>query len=156
MSKNTVQYDKAEAERRAKDAKRKREKRAKLKDAIDLVASEMAKPPKERVALHAQIASDGANKLGDAMSAMADAVDNIASAFGISPEKARAAHDAAKNVLDEPVPVRLSVIALAHTFSESCAALAEAERVFDQAVAARAKAKLALDAEIARMANEVG
>ena len=58
--------------------------------------------------------------------------------------------------LDDPAPVRLSVIILAKEFSESCHTLAEAERVFDQAVAARAKAKLALDAEIARMANEVG
>lgn len=63
---------------------------------------------------------------------------------------------ALRQAIDEPAPVRLSVVTLAHTFTEACAALAEAERVFDQAVAARAKAKLALDAEISRMANEVG
>ncbi len=51
MGKNTMQYDKAKAERRAKDAKRKREKRAELREAAGLVASEIAKPAKERVKL---------------------------------------------------------------------------------------------------------
>lgn len=97
------------AKRREADALRKREKRAALKGAIGIVASEIAKPPSERVKL-----------------------------------------------IDEPVPYRASVVSLAKNFSDACVQLAEEERRFDAAVAGRAKAKLELDAEIARLANEVG
>lgn len=110
---------------------RRRERAAELREARELVASEIAKPAKERVKLPT-VRMTFTGKLTE--------------------ESQRAVKDA----LDAPAPVRLSVIILAKDFSESCAALAEAERVFDQAVDARAKAKLALDAEIARMANEVG
>lgn len=76
-------------------------------------------------------------------------------------EREEAAKAMAKDMRDDSIPdytegIAKLVVTLAHTFTEACAALAEAERVFDQAVAARAKAKLALDAEISRMANEVG
>lgn len=102
------------AKRREADARRKREKRAALKDAIGLVASEIAKPPSERVKL-----------------------------------------------IDEPAPVRLSLVSLADTFTMACGALALADQAIAEALDARTKAlgargraREALDAEIARL--EIG
>lgn len=57
---------------------------------------------------------------------------------------------------DDPVPVRLSVTALAMFFSEACAKTKEADAALDAALADRLLAKAALDAEVARLANEVG
>lgn len=58
--------------------------------------------------------------------------------------------------IDEPAPVRLSVTALAMAFSEACAKVKEADAALDSALASRLLAKSALDAEISRLANEVG
>ena len=74
----------------------------------------------------------------------------------IEAEMAKPPSERVKLDVDEPVPVRLSVVTLAKDFADACAALSEAERAFDQAVAHRGKAKAALDAEIAKLANEVG
>mgnify|MGYP006921287168 CR=1 FL=1 len=57
---------------------------------------------------------------------------------------------------DDPVPVRLSVMTLASDFAKACAAAKEADAALDAALAGRLLAKAALDAEVARLANEVG
>lgn len=63
--------------------------------------------------------------------------------------------DKIKEVLDEdqPVPVRLTFVAIAHAFDEACEVTTQKQAELDDAVRKQAAAKKALDQAIARRAE---
>jgi hypothetical protein len=107
---------------------RRRERAAELREAVALVASEIAKPAKERVKLPT-VRMTFTGKLTE--------------------EGQRAV----KAALDEPAPVRLTLAALAQAFDEACAGVDLAEGALENATRIRDKAKTALDQACARRAN---
>lgn len=134
------------AKRRADDARRKREKRAKLKDAVELVASEIAKPaarvmPKQNAAAH----PDGYVRVAGAPQ------QTVRMTF--TGKLTEEGQRAVKAALDEPAPVRLTLAALAQAFDEACAGVDLAEGALENATRIRDKAKTALDQACARRAN---
>lgn len=128
---------------------RRRERAAKLREAAGLVASEIAKPAKERVKLHAQPNEPG--RAPHISVGYAKHLQPVRMTF--TGKLTEEGQRAVKAALDEPAPVRLTLAALAQAFDEACAGVDLAEGALENATRIRDKAKTALDQACARRAN---